>query len=388
MKYGCLNTYEIQLVKLLSKITLDEADLFEINRIIHNNTVNWAQVFDQLVTHKTSIIAHRNLINKKITGYPAGWKQVFQNFMLGNEMKNREMYSVIVPLLSELYDNGIVCLPLKGIILNELVYGEYSLRQSNDFDLLVKENDLPFITNFFIERGFIQTIDAHNFTPATKAIKIFFRMNTHEIVPLIKKNDNALCPIINLDVQFDIFGRSKYTRVYFPLEELFKEIKEVSVMGGEYTLFTLNHEHTLIQLAAHLFRDMTRIQDIVTGRDLRLIYFVDILEYVTRFTNEINWDRLVSISKQYKFDHMLYYVFYHVELIFGQTFSIEFMKKIKTEDKDFLNQYGFEEGEAFGWKMPFLERVFNSARKAEIEHLNPSRIQESQKVLKILNGEM
>lgn len=366
---------EEELVLAFSKMTIRDEEIARVQELLENSAISWPVVFDHVVNHKTHGIFYHNMVKHNLVDQiKYNWRKLFENSKALNKVRNEYMYSEVLPLLDFLKQNGVACIVLKGIVLNDLVYGDYSLRSSSDFDILIQEKDINTVTEFLIEKGFFQSIDfERGEESASRKLKAFYRMYMHEVVPFLKKTDHPFCKVLNVDVQFDIFGRVKHSRVDYPSDQIFSSRKQASVFNGQYEIDLLSPEHNFFQLVAHNYRDMTRIQDIREGTDLRLIQFVDIYEYIMKNQSIIDWQFVAEEALHYQANRIIYYVLYHVEQLFGRVTPEGFMERIAPDDLDYLNGYGFEEGTMFIWKMPFLQRLFDDSRKDELLDISSLR---------------
>lgn len=369
---------EEKLLVLFSKLSRSSDDDVVIKSIVPTlDDHQWLRFFDNAVKHKILNIVIRNAKQMGLSLYTKQWNKVFTTNMHANEIRNKGIYEEIFPILYEMEQAGIEYAALKGLHLNHVVYKDIAMRQSNDIDLLVKESGLTLVTELLTSKGFIQSKDSETLQSASTKLKRFYRLSSHELVPFLKRTDKPFCPVINIDIQFDIIGRSKNTRIPLPYEEVFNQVSRVKTPFGDQGFYTLSPEFALLQLCAHLFRDMTRIQDILSSRDLKLINFLDIYQFIE--CQNIDWEHLLVFCVTQNVNHIIYYALYHIGLIYPCSIPEWFLMKIAPEDLRYLNQYGFEEGTAFEWHTPFHVRMFGYKHKQEVEKMNPDVFAESKK---------
>jgi hypothetical protein len=70
-------------------------------------------------------------------------------------MANVGMTATLVEILDILTDKGIPTLPLKGPTLAAIAYGDVTLREFGDLDLLVRRSDVPASIKALTSRGFV-----------------------------------------------------------------------------------------------------------------------------------------------------------------------------------------------------------------------------------------
>ncbi|MGG4094490.1 nucleotidyltransferase family protein [Paenibacillus lautus] len=369
---------EEKLLVLLSKLTPSDSDRMVINTIIPGlEEGQWLRFYDFGVRHKVLNFVIRNATQMGISLHNKQWSKLFTSSMHANEIRNKHIYEEITPILFQMEACGIEYAALKGLHLNNVVYKDYSLRQSNDVDILVKDSCLSLATDLLISKGFVQSKNNLTLEPASKKLKRFYRLSTHELVPFLKRTDNPFCPIINVDVQFDIIGRSKNLRIPLPYEDIFKKVSKITLPSREGKINTLSSEFALLQLCSHLYRDMTRIQDILSGRDLKLINFLDIYQFIG--SQRIEWKELYDFCTVYNVNHILYYALHYTNLVYPCNIPEWFLTKIAPDDISYLNQYGFEEKQLFEWQTPFHIRMFGKKHKEEVERISPEFFKETNK---------
>lgn len=381
---------EEQLILKLSKLNLCESDIKEATIALTESQINWGNFYDFIINHKIGSLIYRNFCKY---GFPINkrWSHVLEVYTVGNRLRNKHRYDTVTPVLNDLYDSGIKCIALKGAILNHTLYDDYGLRQSNDFDVLIQEKDISRTVEIMNKYGFIQSSKgtrSNKLEPASRREKAFYRMSTHEIVPLILESDNPFNKFIEIDVQFDIFSHAKNMRVDFPIKNLFDSAEELEINQGRIKCFTLKPEYNLLQLCSHIYQDNTMIQNIVKSKDHILRDFIDVHEFILKNINEINWEYFSTEICKYHLNDIVYFVIHHVHEIFGKILPKSFIEKIRPNDVSYLNMYGFEETTRYNWKKPFLNRLFDLNRKNEMNEIDPSNLIESNKFHEIYKGKM
>lgn len=152
---------EEQLLLRCAHIRIDTNDQKEIISIVKSG-LDWDYLLKLTERHKLQQLLYWQL--NKISGreLPAVDLKYLSNFFKNNASKNlfymREIVS-IVKLLSEM---SIESFPYKGPILAHQVYGNLSLRQFGDLDLLVKKEDVITIKKILISQGYKPEFDLNS----------------------------------------------------------------------------------------------------------------------------------------------------------------------------------------------------------------------------------
>lgn len=312
--------HEERLLITLLKVRLGIEEEDKVNKLLRSNSTDWGYFFNLVIHHKLPSFLYHQIIDSKLP-VSRKWISLLEINYLGTKQKNQERESFLTPIIQDLYSKNIICTPIKGAALNLLVYGDLGLRQSNDYDLLIQEKDIPKVTKVIEDYGFIQSNKIENGVPlpATRFEKTFYRLSTHEVVPFLKKGD-LFNNFFEIDVQFDIFSHAENLPVDFPLENLFNNLETINNDKGKF--FILKPEHNLLQLCSHIFQDNTMLQNIIKGKDHILRDFVDIYELINKYT--IDWDNFSNEVKSDPWVKKLFTMYYftqrkYLEILFLRT---------------------------------------------------------------------
>ncbi|GFN32226.1 nucleotidyltransferase family protein [Paenibacillus xylaniclasticus] len=372
---------EARTVLLLCKVEPSEYEIEEANLLLGAPDFHFIQFLAYLMEHKVTMIVYRNLLAHSLHRHiPPKYMHMIDLFASGMEERNQVLDDQLMPLFRLIQDRGITALLLKGAVLRHTVYPSPGLRFSNDTDLLVQEKDLQSICKLLVELGFIQGFFSYKtgVEPAKRQEVITKRMVTHEVVPFLKEVHHPMCKVVQVDINFDIFNRAKRMRTGFDTAALFE-----SVIPSSSVLASLRHEYNILQLSSHLYQDAAMVQGIRAHKDMELIKYVDIYEYIRKFGSSIDWDWLRSEIVQAGLQSVVFYALYHMEYLLGSIVPASFMNSIAPDDKAYLDYYGVEEEKPIRWKKTFLERMFDSRRKLELLDVDKKELSESSKYFDI-----
>ena len=137
----------------------------------------------------------------------------------------------------------------------------------------------------------------------------------------------------------------------------------------------INPEHGLVHLCTHLYDEAKHSIDIFTGKDLNLIKFCDIREYVLHYITPEIKEKALQFIKKYHFEKQVFFTFFYLKQIYDDGYEEEWLKELNIEDDSFLVTYGENtQTEHNIWNKDFFERLFSSTNADEIETL-PSMLQ-------------
>jgi hypothetical protein len=153
-----------------------------------------------------------------------------------NTQSNLFLTGQLVQVLEYLEENGIRAIPFKGPMLALRVYGDVSLRQFGDLDILVHRKDILKVKELLISRGFKSTLEL-NSTQQAALLRFDCAYNF----------DNTQG--VALDVHWDFVER----RFSFDVDmsRVWDRLEPVTISGKR--LLTLSAEDLLLILCLHGF---------------------------------------------------------------------------------------------------------------------------------------
>ena len=126
-----------------SRLTqLETQQLLKIVTLAHNHGV-FPLFYQALQTHASDLLSSENLTELKQ-----------QNMTI--VMNNMQMTAELNRIMRLLENNGIEALAFKGPTLAQLVYGDITLRQYGDLDILVRKEDIYKIDTMLENKGYVR----------------------------------------------------------------------------------------------------------------------------------------------------------------------------------------------------------------------------------------
>ncbi len=141
----------------------------------------------------------------------------------------------LLRILSHLQRSGIESLPYKGPVLAETLYGNVSLRQFSDLDLLIHEGDLAKTKAALLELGYKSTLEL------TKRHEHAYLKSGYEYAFDSPHGRNLL------EVQWRILPR--FYSVDFDIDDFFD--RAATLRLGGHSLRTLSREDLMLVLCVH-----------------------------------------------------------------------------------------------------------------------------------------
>jgi len=250
-------------------------------RSLLQQPVRWKSLFDLADQQGTQPLLYQSLLGLEdaVPAEEMNWlKQSYQTNVYKNLLLSREL-SRILEHLSAL---GIDVVPYKGLALAEALYGNITLRQAGDIDLIIRPKDLARVRRAVAELGYTPH------APLSEDEERAYLKSGYECAFDSAAGRNLL------EVQWAI--QPRFYAVDFEMDGLFERAVKVSVAG--YPTKTLSSADLLLVLSAHAAKH-------VWGR---LVWLCDIARLMALPDLDWNWivtqarnlgiTRIVSVTMQ------------------------------------------------------------------------------------------
>ena len=116
--------------------------------------LDWERLLDLARRHRVVPLLYRNLKRIGSPPVPTDVLKRLHGESRANAARNLRLAVELLRLLEVLQSDGIAAIPFKGIALAEAVYGDLSLRDCGDLDLLVRRDDVVRAADRLITLGF------------------------------------------------------------------------------------------------------------------------------------------------------------------------------------------------------------------------------------------
>jgi hypothetical protein len=141
------------LILACSRIALSPDHIFRI-REYASQIFNWENVFRTASSHGIAPLLYTHLKKSCPDLITADVMNQLQKMYVRNYTKNLSVSAMLLKILNLFTAKGILAVPLKGPVLAEKVYGDISLRQFSDLDILVKKEDVIKVQNLLVGCGY------------------------------------------------------------------------------------------------------------------------------------------------------------------------------------------------------------------------------------------
>lgn len=276
--------------------------------------------------------------------------------LVRNKSIIKERYRLCEPLFNALEKNHIPYSIYKGAVLSDSAYGEPYYRKSFDIDLLLKKENIGEIKHILTGIGFIQgRIKDDVIIPYSRQELVFHSSMTHQTAPFIMQTGSAVCPFVNIDVNFDImWGESDRAS---DMDFILKQTEPVQIY--DINVRKLLPVMDFVAVCLHHYKDANSVYQLYSGK-LNLCLYMDIYFYLKNNLDKITPDSLAAVCERLHISKYIYYCIYHANLIFGDKILIPYTNVLRTRENEFiLEKFGLNEQEQRTWNWDFIDRLLD-----------------------------
>lgn len=204
----------------------------------------------------------------------------FKQQYMGIAQKNMLMTAELLRIMKLLEANNIEALAFKGPALAQMAYGDITMRQFGDLDILIKRADIPVMIDLLLAEGYTPQLELD-----PKMREIF--LHALNVIGFYKSSSNIL-----IEVHWELL--SKNYAIIWDEETLWEQQREyVSINGTNIPV--LPYEEQLLYLCAHGSKHLFE----------RIEWICDINRTI-RSNPDINWQSLLSHAEKRGIKRMLF----------------------------------------------------------------------------------
>ncbi|HVT89772.1 MAG TPA: nucleotidyltransferase family protein [Tepidisphaeraceae bacterium] len=125
-----------------ARANLDPSRLDPIRQRLQNGNIDWADLLQTATDHGVIPVVHKAIDRAGAIGLPDEQWSIIRKRARDNTGRNLLLMRELLNLLGSMKAAGLRPLPYKGPLLGMAAYGDLSLRQAGDLDILVPQPDL------------------------------------------------------------------------------------------------------------------------------------------------------------------------------------------------------------------------------------------------------
>lgn len=146
-------TNEDKLMLLCAQTQLNPEIKSKLIKLILSD-LNWEYLLKVAAIHRLTPLLYHNLNKICPEMVPDKVLDELKDSFIANIKKNLLMTGELIKILKILKSNNINAIPYKGPILANLVYGDISLREFNDIDILINKSDAIKLKSLMLSKGY------------------------------------------------------------------------------------------------------------------------------------------------------------------------------------------------------------------------------------------
>ena len=299
-----LRAAEIELVIIGARSELNDRAEKRLVQLL-NERLNWDEVISIASAHGVVPLLFRNLApyNKNI---PTRVLERLRLFTIQNNLNNLYLAGELSKLLRTMDESGITALPYKGPILATTVYGDLSLRQFSDLDILISKQDLPKAKKLFHEIGYTPSMER-----TETQEEAYLNAGQPYNYKFASANGRSR---VELHWQFT----SKYNSFILDYQQLRTRLVRIDFGGRQ--VCNLNPEDLLLVLSQHGSKHFWQ----------RLLWLCDIAELLKKY-KELDWVEVVSRAESMGIRRMLFLGLHLTERLFESELPQAIAAKIRSD---------------------------------------------------------
>jgi hypothetical protein len=144
---------EVELILLCSRLREDPS-VDEAIRMLAAGSLDWDRVIETAHLHKVIPLLWRRLSRTVPDAMPEAAAQRLRRAFQANVKRNLFLTAELIRVLDAFAAHDIRTIPYKGPALASMVYGDISLRQFADLDLIIPESEVIKARNLLLSRGY------------------------------------------------------------------------------------------------------------------------------------------------------------------------------------------------------------------------------------------
>jgi hypothetical protein len=199
--------------------------------------IDWSYLIQSALRHGLLPLLYRNLKATNQDSIPNGVLEELRKNFLINVSRNIYLTEELIKLLHLFEKDRIPAITYKGPIMAACVYGDITLRQFCDLDILIQDSDVPRVRELLVGQGYHPTLIFNNAAEEEAYFRSPYKRSLHFV-----REDRK----VPLDLHWGI--ESKYLSFSSDLD-VFKHLEQTFLNG--YPIKTINIDYLIFLICLH-----------------------------------------------------------------------------------------------------------------------------------------
>jgi len=291
---------EMQLIVYSCQSRIDAGRIRQI--VAHFQADDYQRTFALAQRHGLFPLLYQTLASMPEILLPSKTLTIFKRSFMDTLQRNMMMSAELTELMRLFVANNIGAIAFKGPALAAAAYGNISLRQYGDLDILIRKEELHKTLSLLQERGYIPEIELQE-----EALETFYRC-----VNVIGLQRGA----VRVEIHWELLSRNY--AINFDSEKLWTDLVQVKIDRRPVPM--LSFENHLLYLCAHGSKHLFE----------RLEWICDI-DRLLRSRAEIDWQRLSAEANTLGIERMLLLGLNLARLFFNLSLPRDVSEKIEAD---------------------------------------------------------
>lgn len=362
---------ELAFLLACARLTMsaEEVDAAREMLLEHRETFDWGLFLDQCSRHKVVEMVFRNLFRSGIADervdrvalIPVPHRRLMEAAYAANKVRNAAMVDELDELVAGLEGAGLRVASRKGPYLARYVYGDMALRPMLDLDFLIERSEAkalgPVMESLGYGQGNIGPLGRVVEPWSAAAIKVYL-LTLPNLPSYVRPLGLPNLGEIEVDFVTSLFARS--TGFSIDTTGLLDRAQRVRVGANEVSV--LSDEDYLIDLCAHLYKEAKSFFYIELEKDLTLLKFCDVAEYLRFTSGTLSVPTFLDRVRENGIEVPMFFTLYLTSLIYAGTVPQVLLDSLWQDDADVLHTFGELDRQPAAWLGPLARRLFSSAR--------------------------
>lgn len=288
---------ETELIVACSQTKLNSSQIDHIANLL-NQQLDWNHIYKILKRNAVFPLVTWNLLQNFNQLLPAETRKLLNEEFSRHTQNNMLLTGRLIEIANLFKSKDIPSLPFKGPMLAIQAYGDLSLRQFGDLDVLIPIERVDEAVKLLIAEGF-EPINLQRLS----------NMERKKDVGFVNKEKN-----VNLELHWKLSG--KHFSLPLEMSRLWKQLEVVNLAGIDVNAFPFNT--LLIYLCLHGARHCWE----------RFGWICDINELI-KSQDKIDWEQLLEEAKRLGCENALALGLFLIHDFFGSATPLLESKKIK-----------------------------------------------------------
>jgi Uncharacterised nucleotidyltransferase len=261
--------------ELILCIARREVDAVELRSLVRQD-INWDYLFATAQAHGLLPLLHKHLMSTAADLVPGHFLSRLKRESVANSQNMLHLIGKQLRVYKLFKENNIPVALFKGPLLAQMAYGELSLRQAGDIDLLIARQDFDRVRSLLESLGY-------EMSPQLMPAQLASHLSNHCEIQFMRDEWFTV-----VDLHWELAPRSFVFKV--KTEEVMSRLQTVSLAGTPVETFSA--EDLVLYQAMHGAKHLWR----------RLEWISSLAESMSP---EINWDMVVERAAQARATRMV-----------------------------------------------------------------------------------